>query len=117
MPIPLIIWAIAAVAGTAVVAANWRKIEEFFNSEDGQKLLKTMNDVTEGVNAPHKEMLDRAFVMGSDERKLFFKAAKQRMDAGAWGWFIGFVRNTVESERQLKYLPAWIDLQTVDNED
>jgi len=111
MPIPVLIWALAA-GGAAFVAWQYRKeIEAFFNSETGQSLMNDLKNAGEGYVEPYRKILEEAYTKTSDQRKVFFSEAKKRMSSTEWAGLMGYAR----SQKEAKYVPTVADLFYVEN--
>ncbi len=114
MPIPLIF-----LGGAAVVAAYtaWtfrKEIAEFFDSEEGKKLLAGVGQAMEGAMEPYKKMLDESYGMETARRRAFFAEAKKRMSRDSWAMLVGYSKGLVQ--REPKYIAVGIDLLFIDGQ-
>lgn len=116
MPVPLIIWAVGA-AGAAYIAWQYRaEIAEFFDSEDGRRLIKGGIDAAKGHMEPYKQILDECYSKDSSKRRIFFSEAKKRMDSDDWNNLLAYSKFIVSGN--LKYAAVVADLFYIDeNED
>lgn len=112
MPIPLIIWAAGAVGAAYVAWKNKEKIEAFFDSEDGKKLLGDLNKAVEGHMEPYKKILDESYMKDSDERRLYFSAVKKRMSGSNWINLVGYGKSI--TNQNPKYVAVLADLLYID---
>lgn len=112
MPIPLLVWA-AAAAGAAYIAwQNRDKIADFFDSEEGRRLIRGTAEAVKGHMEPYKQMIDTCYTKDSDERRIFFSEAKKRMTKGNWDNLVAYGKLIGNGDP--KYLAVIVDLLYID---
>lgn len=115
MPIPLIIWAAAAVGTGYIAYKNREKIAKFFRSEDGQRLLESLNKVAEGTVKPYKDICDKCLSMHTTERIEFLRDLKMnRMDESSWSMLVSYCNALIKQD--ITYFAVSVDIDQVNNE-
>lgn len=112
MPIPLIVWGIAAAGGAVVAWVNRKKIAEYFDSPEGREILSSLGSAMQGAMQPYRSMLDKSLAFPTSERRDFFREAKSRMPRSEWVALVGYGKGLVQVEP--KYFAAVVDLRYVD---
>jgi hypothetical protein len=117
MPIPLLVWAAAAIAGSLFVAIKYGdKIQAYFESEEGQNLLGELAKVQEGHDAPYKKICSDFKTMIPEERREYLRVLKEeKMTRSNWLDLVLYARRIAAEDRS--YFGVKADIDYIDNQD
>jgi hypothetical protein len=115
MPIPLFVWAAAAVGAGYLAYRNREKIAAYFNSPEGQELVASLQKATDGAMKPYKDICDRCLPMHTTERKEFLRELKNnKMSDLSWSMLVGYAKELIKKD--MTYFAVSVDINVVNDE-